>query len=300
MASLRKRGRVWYYRFTDAEGVKQERRGCPDRRATEELARAAETEAAKIREGVIDLEAKQFAESGRRPIRDHLADYIGAELAKGNEPGNVRTAKLYATRVLELGEIGRITDLKESRVLKALQILRGRGLSTRTLNAHLKAIRALSRWLVREDRSLKDPLVKLKAQNEEADRRLVRRPLSAEELQRVIQTTRDSAPWRGVAGGDRVMFYTLAALTGLRRSELASLTPRVILPRRKGPNGVGEAGLHQEWETRRAAPARFPGRRPDGMAGRQAEGSARVLPPAPSHGVDAQARPGASRDRSRG
>ena len=43
-------------------------------------------------------------------------------MAKGNEPGNIRTAKLYATRVLELGEIERIADLKESRVLKALQI----------------------------------------------------------------------------------------------------------------------------------------------------------------------------------
>ena len=38
MASLRKRAKVWYYRFTDENGVKRSRKGCTDKRATEELA----------------------------------------------------------------------------------------------------------------------------------------------------------------------------------------------------------------------------------------------------------------------
>ena len=40
MASLRKRGRVWYYKFIDGGGRPCERKGCPDKRATEEMARA--------------------------------------------------------------------------------------------------------------------------------------------------------------------------------------------------------------------------------------------------------------------
>ena len=28
MASFRKKGKVWYYRFVDAKGVKRERKGC--------------------------------------------------------------------------------------------------------------------------------------------------------------------------------------------------------------------------------------------------------------------------------
>ena len=39
MASLRKRGKVWYFRFVDADGVKVEQKGCPDRQRTLELAR---------------------------------------------------------------------------------------------------------------------------------------------------------------------------------------------------------------------------------------------------------------------
>ena len=54
MAFYRKRGHVWYYTFVDSDGVKRERKGCTDRRATEDLARAAESEAARIRVGLVD------------------------------------------------------------------------------------------------------------------------------------------------------------------------------------------------------------------------------------------------------
>ena len=77
MASLRKRGRIWYYRFTNSDGVKRERRGCSDKRATEEMARAAESEAAKIRDGLVD--AKDLAR------RDHRGP------AAGRSPGSTGT-----------------------------------------------------------------------------------------------------------------------------------------------------------------------------------------------------------------
>src|SRR4051812_34316414 len=78
MASFRKRGRVWYYRFSDADGVKRERRGCPDRRATEEMARHAESMASRIREGTLEPEAMERAAARSRPIHEHLDEFIKA------------------------------------------------------------------------------------------------------------------------------------------------------------------------------------------------------------------------------
>ena len=69
MASLRKRGKHWYYRFTDSDGGKHERRGCPDKRATEQMAAAAELEAAKIRGGLIDPKEVAFRDHAGRPVR---------------------------------------------------------------------------------------------------------------------------------------------------------------------------------------------------------------------------------------
>ena len=57
MASFRKIGRNWFYRFVNADGVQRERKGCSDRRETEGMAAAAEAEAAKIRCGYIDPKA---------------------------------------------------------------------------------------------------------------------------------------------------------------------------------------------------------------------------------------------------
>src|SRR4051794_3493658 len=105
MSSLRKRGRIWYYRFTDADGIKRETKGCTDKRVTEELARAAEGRAAKIRDGVLLPEEEAIAAAARRPILEDLDDFHAAELAKGNDPGNARTDRLYAGRVLELGGV---------------------------------------------------------------------------------------------------------------------------------------------------------------------------------------------------
>ena len=74
MASFRKRGRVWYYRYVDADGVQHERKGCPDRRETEAMAAAAEAEASKVRAGLIDPKALGFRDprgpaAGRSPGR---------------------------------------------------------------------------------------------------------------------------------------------------------------------------------------------------------------------------------------
>jgi hypothetical protein len=80
MASLRKRGRVWYYRYVDGDGTRRERKGCPDKRATEELARAAESEAARLKAGLIDLKALTYRQHEARPLSEHVGASMREEL----------------------------------------------------------------------------------------------------------------------------------------------------------------------------------------------------------------------------
>ena len=61
MTSYRKRGKVWYFRITNEDGGKAERKGCTDRRVTEEMAREAESRIARIRGGLIDHKAERIA-----------------------------------------------------------------------------------------------------------------------------------------------------------------------------------------------------------------------------------------------
>jgi hypothetical protein len=54
MASYRKIGRNWFFRFIDANGVQRERKACPGRHETEAMAAATELEVSKVKAGLID------------------------------------------------------------------------------------------------------------------------------------------------------------------------------------------------------------------------------------------------------
>src|SRR5262249_11271050 len=110
MASIRKRGAVWYYRYSDENGVKTERRGCPDKRSTEEMARAAEANAARRRAGLIDPKAESYRDHDARPLAGHLDDFQAALIAKGNTP---KHARLYAERARRVAALARGANLAE-------------------------------------------------------------------------------------------------------------------------------------------------------------------------------------------
>ena len=86
MASFRKRGKVWYYRFVDADGIKRTAKGCSDKRATEDLARDAEAEAAKIRAGLVDAKDLARRDHQARPLSEHLDAWRETLLHEGNTP----------------------------------------------------------------------------------------------------------------------------------------------------------------------------------------------------------------------
>src|SRR5262245_24897276 len=111
MASLRKRGRVWYYRFVDADGVKREERGWPDRRATEEMARAAEAEAAKTRAGLIDPKDIAYRRHAAEPLARHLDEFESDIRARGDTPHHARQHSDRARRVAALACGGRLAEI---------------------------------------------------------------------------------------------------------------------------------------------------------------------------------------------
>jgi integrase len=225
MASLRKRGKVWYYRYTDAEGVKREAKGCPDKRATEEMARAAEAEAARIKAGLIDPRTIRYQDEGRRPLAEHLAEWHTSLLAKGDTEKHAHMVRAHVARLITLARAERASDLTSSAVQGALKALRDSGRSLQTCNHALRAIKGFSRWLHRDTRTPEDTLAHLQGFNVKTDRRHDRGVLTKEEFDALIRTTRPAAAFRGLSGEDRAILYLVASYTGLRASELASLTP---------------------------------------------------------------------------
>jgi integrase len=254
MASFRKRGRIWYYRITDADGIKVERKGCPDRRETEGMAREAENQAAKERVGLTDPKAEARRQHAARPLSEHLASWHANLLAEGNTSKHANMSLERARRVValvlgkSLDEItspprtkfavrrkvaehlanlmssARLADLTRDNVQAALATLIDAGLSLATANHHRTAIHAFTRWARESGRIADDSLVGLKGYNVAEDRRHDRRTISLEELRTLIEATTSGPMYQQMTGHARALCYRLAVASGLRLSEIRSLT----------------------------------------------------------------------------
>ena len=212
--------------------------GVSDHDAAQMIADKLDREAALRREGVITPGAGRCAEAARKPLRIHLDEFKAILEARGCTSGHVGAMHRNALRVITLCGASRVSDLSTSKVQAALGALRLEGLSARTLNAHLRGIKSLSRWLWRDGRTEADNLAPLRGYNEKADRRHVRRALTVEEAVKLVKTTGEEgrtlristkdAKGRVVrsrlSGPDRSMLYRTALGTGFRVSELRSLT----------------------------------------------------------------------------
>ncbi len=110
--------------------------------------------------------------------------------------------------------------------VEAIAAARVRGIGPETANHYIKAIRGFFRWLVKAKRIGSNPLDTLSLVPVACDVRRARRELTADELRRLFDATRQSGrSFRGLTGPDRYYLYLAAIGTGFRASALASLTP---------------------------------------------------------------------------
>jgi integrase len=100
-------------------------------------------------------------------------------------------------------------------------------LGPRTYNHYLQAAQEFTKWLFRTGRASTNPLLSLEPLNCEVDIRHKRRALSAEDVVKLVQSARDSGEKIQCFDGEtRARIYLLSYMTGLRKKELASLTPK--------------------------------------------------------------------------
>jgi integrase len=113
------------------------------------------------------------------------------------------------------------------RLPSCLAAFRRDEMSYSTSNGYFRAMRTFCRWLVRSKRARENPIAGVTCMKvTDADRKRRRRPLNDADVAALVQAARESADaFMGLPGPDRAILYIVAVNTGLRASELASLTP---------------------------------------------------------------------------
>jgi integrase len=216
--------RRWYVRLRDpATGRWREWKAYHDRQASGALEIDILKRIERGEAGLIDPAAahrKTALDAHLLAFESHLED-------KNNTRDHIDKTLSRCRRIIRRIDAQVAGDISAEGVDAALASFRRGGMSLSTSNGYFRAMRTFCRWLLRTGRIAANPLAGLScAKVTDADRKRKRRPLTDDEAARLISTTRRSPEsFTGLTGPDRAMLYLLAINTGLRASELASLTP---------------------------------------------------------------------------
>ena len=215
--SLFKRGGrgPWHMSWFDHDGKRHTATsGTTDKAAaTRILAKRVEGVALR-RGGVIDARKDRFSVEGRKPLADHMTDYIAHCRHVGQAPRHVDQKETHLGRLRELVGASRLGDLTADGLERYMRSQLDGGLSARTANFARQIAVAFASWCVKTGRLESNLLAVAPKLDEQRDRRRVRRPLSDDELARLL----DVAEARG-----RKAWYLAAVLAGLRKGDLQRL-----------------------------------------------------------------------------
>ena len=160
---------------------------CTDKRATEELARDAESKVARKKAGFSDGRDEAYRDAVTKPLSVHFKEWKESLQANGSTPKHVELFSNRAARVVALIRGAKLSDIEPARnakrpaiataaatldeyvasarlsdfttdaVQKALATLKVAGRSLATCNHHRAAVKAFTKWCHDTHRLRDDP-----------------------------------------------------------------------------------------------------------------------------------------------
>jgi integrase/recombinase XerC len=246
MASVfkRKGDKRWTIAYFDHEGNRHEQTsGTTDKRLAERIAASMSDRELERSRGLVDPAVEKMAAERSRPLSQQFDDYEAHLESLRRDSRHIEGTLAYlraAAKALDWRTLASVDAHALATHLSDRAEQRGTG--ARTFNAAAAAWRAFGRWCARNNRWASNPLAGVGSRNVDEDRRRVRRDASVEEVTRIIaaavRTPIVSVPKRvRNAKGElrttatrmnypeRVWAYRVAAGTGFRAGEVASLKP---------------------------------------------------------------------------
>lgn len=220
-----KKNACWYVNYTDHLGKRRTVKGFTDKRATEQMAAKLEHDVMLRKRGLLDPAQEREAEIRTSSLGHHLKEF---EKSLGNNTAKyTRQTMNRIRRVINGCGFETVSDLEVTAVETFVRNhCKKEKLGPRTYNHYLQALDGFCNWMLLTRRIPRNPMMGLERLNVEVDIRRKRRALTAEEVIKLVQSARNSGEKIQCFDGEtRARIYYLAYFTGLRRRELASLTP---------------------------------------------------------------------------
>lgn len=225
MGCLYKRKSVWYAKYRDENGREVYKSlKCTD----QSIARSKLVELERQVQHAAAGFSNQFTKANQIPLALHLIEYKTHLENSGRCEKHINSTIKQITKIIAGCKFDRLNDLRPQPIKNWLAKKRkdNKRFGYRTSNAYAKSIKGFSRWLWINEKTVEHKLVNLDTLNIDCDLRHQRRSLSISEIDLLLQTTKKSGSIQQHLNGEtRYYLYLTAILTGLRASEIVSLTP---------------------------------------------------------------------------
>ena len=207
---------AWIAAYFDHAGKRREHSTrTTDRQAAERILTKLVADSALRRDLVIDPRDDRFATEGRRHLTEHAGAYIAHCRHAGHAPHHIVQKDRQLSAMIAGSKATRLAELTADALELHLTALKARQLSARSVNFARQIAVAFYGWCIKTGRAESNPLRVVPKQDETRDRRRVRRPLTDDEMTRLLAVARE----RG-----RDAWYLAAALAGLRKGDMQQLT----------------------------------------------------------------------------
>ena len=205
----------WIASWYDHTGKRREQSTrTTDKAAAERILSKCVADTALRREGVIDARKDRFSVENRKPLADHVADYLDDCRNMGQATSNIAEKTRHLNRLLDESGATRLTDLAADTLSANMGRMVDGGYSARSANFRRQSAVTFMNWCRKVGRIEDNPLAAVPKLDERNDRRRVRRPLTDDELSRLLAVAEE----RG-----RRAWYLAAAWAGLRKGDLQRL-----------------------------------------------------------------------------
>ena len=222
---------TWTAQFTDENGkVRRVSTKTANRVAAERILAQFEAEVDRIKSGVVTREELDQLPLRHLTLESALEKFRTKLVASGNTEKYVRTSMYRIQSVFQVCEINAISKIRRESVEHwVADEIQKKDRSYQTINSYLIIIKAFVQYLVDIDVLQRNPLRSIRFLNHELDRRLVRRAMTHEEVERLLKAAAVTGTYRNEKkASEMVLIYRLLLGTGLRSAELSLLKPNQI------------------------------------------------------------------------
>jgi len=241
---------VYIARFTDATGRYRERStGCRDLRAAEHKMNTWLQEVEKVKAGILTQEEFEISKRVNDAIEDRLDDFELHLQAKGATAGYIREVLSRIRKVCDACRFKRLIEMNSTSLLRWLNQKAKSGMGARTRNGYREVMNTFCNWAVENNCLASNPFMRVPKARESTDKRRERRALAGEEIVRLLRAALERPLHEAIEqrrghsknalkvevdeeakaeaerlGLERKLLYATLIYTGLRKSELASIT----------------------------------------------------------------------------